>query len=125
MMKRYLACLAGALLALGLAACSDRNRDDATIAAEARQGIADKKVPGAIEITIVRGVATLSGTVPDTAARAKAEDVVEDVRGVDRVVNNLRTTTAADAPARPDTLPPADVPNPMAPHAPAGAPETR
>jgi hypothetical protein len=123
-MRRYLAWTAGALLALGLVACSE-NRDDPTIAAEARQGIADEKVPGAIEVTIVHGVATLSGTVPDTAAKVKAEDVVEDVRGVDRVVNNLRTTTAADAPARPDTLPRADVPNPMVPHAPAGEPETR
>ena len=123
-MRHYLAWTAGALLALGLVACSD-NRDDPTIAAEARQGIADDKVPGAIEVTVVHGVATLSGTVPDTAAKAKAQNAVEDVRGVARVVNNLRTTTAADAPPRPHNLPPADVPNPMAPHAPAAEPETR
>jgi hypothetical protein len=137
-MKRYLVYTGAALLACAVAACSDRrDRDDVTIAAEARQELLDEKVPGVIEITIVGGIATLSGAVPDAKAKAQAEEVVEDVAGVDRVVNNLRTTMAADAPARPgaamppnagarpDALPPSDVGNPMAPEAPAGAPETR
>jgi hypothetical protein len=125
-MKRYLVYSGAALLACALAACSDsRVRDDVTVAAEARQELLEEKVPGVIEITIVGGVATLTGAVPDAQAKAKAEDVIEDVKGVDRVVNNLRTTTAADAPARPDTLPPSDIGNPMAPEAPAAAPETR
>jgi hypothetical protein len=124
-MKRYLVCSGAALLACAVAACSDsRDRDDVTVAAEARQELLDEKVPGAIEITIVDGVATLSGAVPDAEAKADAEDAIEDVDGVVRVVNNLRTTTAADAP-RPGALPPSDVGNPMAPEAPAGAPETR
>ena len=111
------------LVALGLAGCSDTTRDDATITSEVRQGLADQHLPASIEVTTVARVVTLSGTVSDTKVRGKAEDVAGDVRGVDRVVNHL-TTVAGDAPL-PGALPPADVPNPMAPRAPQEAPETR
>ena len=124
-MNKYIAYSIGAVALLGLAACERGTRDDITMASEARQELAEEKVPGAIEVTVVGGIATLTGAVPNPAAKEKAEDVVEDIDGVDRVVNNLRTTMAGDAPAAPRMLPPADIDNPMAPEAPAGHPETR
>lgn len=109
-MKRYLAVVGGALLALGLAGCSE-NRDDFAITSDVRKELVEEKVPGTIEVITVARVVTLTGTVPDTDAKDKAENVAEDISGVERVVNNLRTTTAADAPAHPG----ANMPNPMAP----------
>lgn len=117
-MKRYIALAGALLLAAGLTACSNDARDDASITANVRKELADDKVPGAIEVAVTYGVVTLSGSVPDTDAKARAEDAADDVAGVDRVVNNLRTTTAADAPMRQD-LPPNPPVDPNAPSAPA------
>jgi hypothetical protein len=111
------------LLVLGLAACTDKTRDDATITSEVIKSLADEHLPASIEVATIHRVVTLSGPVTDAKTRGKAEDVAEDVRGVDHVVNHL-TTVAGDAP-RSGALPPADVPNPMAPRAPQEAPETR
>lgn len=114
-MRRYTMIVSAALLAAGLFACSNNERDDVKISSAVRQELVEKNVPGAIEVAVTYGVVTLSGDVPDSDAKAKAENAAEDVSGVDRVVNNLRTTTAADAPARPEGLPPV---NPHAPSAP-------
>lgn len=73
-------------------------RSDAAIAVDVRQELADAQLPGSIEVMVTNGTATLSGTVPDAQTRSRAQDVADNVRGVDRVVNNLRTA-AADAPA--------------------------
>lgn len=121
-MKTLLASMAG-LLALGLVACTDKTRDDATITSEVVKSLADQHLPASIQVTTARRVVTLTGQVPDTKARAKAEDVAGDVRGVDRV-NNQLTTVTGDAPL-PGALPRANVPNPMAPRAPQEAPEAR
>jgi len=43
-----------------------------------------------IEINVNSGIATLSGTVADRAQKRRAEDVVERVRGVRDVQNDLR-----------------------------------
>lgn len=119
-MKKYLVSLAP-LLALGLAACSD-NRDDFAITSDVRKQLVEKDVPGTIEVLTVGRIVTLTGTVPDAETRGKAEDLADDVKGVERVVNNLRATSAADAPAMP---PAAHMPNPMAPGAPPRAPDVR
>jgi hypothetical protein len=116
-MRRYTMMVSAALLAAGLYACSSEPRDDVKISSAVRQQLTEKQVPGAIEVAVTYGVVTLSGNVPDSDAKAKAEDVAEDVNGVDRVVNNLRTTSAADAPARPQLQPNPPV-NPHAPSAP-------
>lgn len=116
-MRRYTMLVGAALLAAGLFACSNNDRDDVKISSAVRQELADQQVPGAIQVAVTYGVVTLSGDVPDSDAKAKAEDVADIVNGVDRVVNNLRTTTAADAPARPNI--PGNPPvNPHAPSAP-------
>jgi hypothetical protein len=56
------------------------------------------------------GVVTLTGTVPDLAVKEQARLVVAGITGVNRVINDLRSTTAADAPphdpAAPSSNPP-------------------
>jgi osmotically-inducible protein OsmY len=42
-----------------------------------------------IDVQVTDGVATLSGSVPDASTKAEAEDVAEDVEGVDRVENQI------------------------------------
>jgi osmotically-inducible protein OsmY len=42
-----------------------------------------------IDVQVADGVATLTGSVPDESAKEKAEDVAEDVDGVDRVENQI------------------------------------
>jgi osmotically-inducible protein OsmY len=56
------------------------------------------QLPGKIEVNTRDQVVTLSGAVPDVAARERAADIAADVRGVERVENNLRATIAGDAP---------------------------
>lgn len=103
-MKRLMV-YGAALLAVGAAACNRAEnrsaRSDAAVAAEVRHDLAAKQVPGVIDVVFAEGTATLSGTVPDAAAKQRAASIADDVKGVDRVVNNLRTTTAADAPIQP------------------------
>jgi hypothetical protein len=51
----------------------------------------DKNLQGAkIEITVKGSVATLTGTVPDTKAKAKAMELTQDTVGITEVVDHLR-----------------------------------
>lgn len=43
-----------------------------------------------VEVTVVEGVVTLSGTVNSRSDKRRAEDIAEDVRGVKNVENRLR-----------------------------------
>lgn len=70
--------------------------------------------PGTIGVATIDGVVTLSGTVPNAAAKEDAEDAAEDVDGVKQVMNNLRTAAAGDAPA-----PAPAIVDPNAPSAPS------
>ena len=73
-----------------------------------------------IQVSVVNGVATLSGTVSDEASRALAGNDSGSVSGVKTVVNNLTVQTAAATPA-PQTAEAAAPPTP----APAPAPKPR
>jgi osmotically-inducible protein OsmY len=102
-MKKFLTS-ATLVLALCLTGCIDNDpygaaESEATITARVQQELADEGVPGNIQVTSRANLVTLTGTVPDQDAKEKAEDVAHDVDGVDRVMNNLRTTMAGDAPA--------------------------
>lgn len=85
-----------------------RSSNDDSITAEVRRELAEARVPGAIDIATARGVVTLTGTVPDTLTKIHAQDIADDVKGVDHVVNNLRALSAADAPlpGAPNAAPP-------------------
>jgi hypothetical protein len=96
------------LAAGGLLGCREERRADSTISADVRRELVVAKVPGNITVDVARGVVVLNGTVPTDDAHDRAEDVAEEVKGVDRVTNNLRIM-AGDAPA--GAIPP----RPMAP----------
>ncbi len=53
-----------------------------------------------IEITVKRGVATLTGTVPTAKAKAKAIELAEDTVGINKVIDHLTVTSPAPVPSR-------------------------
>lgn len=108
-MKKIAVCAAIAV-ALGTSACSEQS--DPEIVADANEAIAEENVPGSISVASNDGVVTLTGIVPSMQAKDRAQEVVNDVDGVERVVNNLRTT-AGDAPVAGHNEPMRDDNRPM------------
>ncbi len=94
---------------------AQRRSSSTRITAAVKKELSARNIPGAIEVTADDGVVTLSGSVPDARAKARAEELASHVGGVEHVVNNLRTTMAADAP--PAIVPPNGIKpkNPAAP----------
>ncbi|MBF4493068.1 BON domain-containing protein [Flavobacterium sp. MR2016-29] len=74
--------LSGMGLALLLVACGPKDVDI--------QKDIDAKISGlpGVEVTVVKGVATISGTCKDEALKQNAESIVKGVKGVKTVVNN-------------------------------------
>lgn len=88
------------VLACAVAGGCQQRRSNAELSADVRQELSRQQLPATITVAVVDGVAKLDGTVRDKQTREKAEDVAEDVKGVDHVVNNIRVATVAgDAPA--------------------------
>lgn len=73
-------------LLLTVAACGPKDADIKAAATQALSG-----VPGAT-VDVANGVATISGQVADSAARASAEAAVRGVKGVKSVVDNTTVT---------------------------------
>jgi hypothetical protein len=116
---KVLALALGSVLALGLIGCQSEPRSDAEITADVKQELTREGVPGTIDVMTMNRVVTLSGNVPNAAAKEDAEDAAEEVDGIERVVNNLTTpgSMAGDAPAAGRPAPPPIV-DPHAPSAP-------
>jgi len=93
-------------LAFGLSSCM---RSDAGITAKVNEQLLQARLPQSIVVSTNDGVVTLAGSVPDAATKQHAEQLALEVGGVQRIVNNLRTTVAGDAP-QPNMAPPAAVP---------------
>ncbi|WP_055096588.1 BON domain-containing protein [Flavobacterium aquidurense] len=74
--------LFGMMLAVTLVACGPK---DADIEKEISAKISS--LPG-VEVTVVKGVATISGTCNDEAVKQNAESIVKGVKGVKTLVNN-------------------------------------
>lgn len=74
--------LSGMGLAILLAACGPK---DADIQKDINAKIS--ALPG-VEVTVVKGVATISGTCKDEALKQNAETIVKGIKGVKTVVNN-------------------------------------
>jgi Flp pilus assembly secretin CpaC len=112
---RTLAIAAAVGIALASSACNrPSSRTDAMITSDVKKQLSDQHVPGSIDVATSKKVVTLTGTVPDKPAKDHAEDIANDVKGVDRVVNEIHTTMAGDAPvAQPHVAPPLG--NPAAP----------
>lgn len=103
--------MAMAVVVASVVGCSDPSGErtagyrDEKITADVEQALR-ANVPGTIQVSTRDRVVSLSGTVPDTAARERAAQIAMDVDGVARVDNTLRATVAADAPDAPAGLPP-------------------
>lgn len=65
-------------------------RTDAELFAEAREAL-DRRptIPETVRVHVDRGIATLTGTVRVMSECAEAEDVVRQVSGIERVVNDI------------------------------------
>src|SRR5262245_15629898 len=74
-----------------------------------------------VNVSFRDGAAELSGSVADTEQRDQVLRLVQEVPGVQRVVDHLSvagTIVPVQAPAVPETLPPVPSSNPMPPSAP-------
>jgi osmotically-inducible protein OsmY len=105
-MKKTLVMIGVAALAFGLSACTESDRyaaepNDDTITADVARMLENEGVSGNIDVSANDGVVTLSGTVPNEQAKKRAEDIADDIYGVETVQNQLRTTMAGDAPIHP------------------------
>lgn len=69
-----------------------RQRGDDEIRADAEQALTDDSWldASAVDVQIEAGVATLDGDVESRAAKRRAEDLVDEIPGVNDVRNNLR-----------------------------------
>lgn len=56
-----------------------------------------------IDVQVEHGVATLTGNVPDENAKDKAEEVAEDVDGVERVQNEITVAMNTGSGHAPDS----------------------
>jgi osmotically-inducible protein OsmY len=85
-----------------LAERTERRQDDARITAAIEHRLATDEARANLRDVEVRtngGTVTLSGTAPNADAGRRAARIADEVAGVERVVNNVRTA-AGDAPAR-------------------------
>jgi len=80
-------------------------RNDAGITSKVQQQLSQARLPNSIVVTTSDGVVTLAGTVGDTSTKQHAEQLALEVNGVRRVVNDIHTTMAGDAPAAPVIAP--------------------
>lgn len=109
MKSRWINLVLGIVLAGSLAACTamtgesaGRNLDDANITAAVKAKLATEHATTltSVDVDTVKGIVYLTGIVSDTAAKQRAGEIAYDTGGVHRVVNNLQTRSAADAPYR-------------------------
>jgi hyperosmotically inducible protein len=80
------------------------NTPDQVTAAKINQRlIAEPSLAGSkVDVQVVGGVATLTGTVASDAAKAAAEKTAKSVDGITSVTNNLQVVAAAPEPTVPD-----------------------
>jgi hyperosmotically inducible protein len=74
--------LLGMVFAVALVSCGPKDADIEKEISEKISGL-----PG-VEVTVVKGVATISGTCNDESVKQNAESIVKGVKGVKTVVNN-------------------------------------
>jgi hyperosmotically inducible periplasmic protein len=69
-----------------------RNIDDATITTEVKAKLAAEKASNLTRVSVAtaNGNVSLTGIVPTPTDRARAEEIVRSVKGVQGVANNLQ-----------------------------------
>jgi BON domain len=109
-----LALAAGLVIGTG---CSSAKRDEAIATDLKAKMFSDPQLKdSSLQVTVTKGEATLTGTVPSDAARYEAFKVATETPGVSKVNDQMTVQTAQVAPA-----PPAPEPAPQ----PAPAPKKR
>jgi osmotically-inducible protein OsmY len=92
-----LALVAGLLAAALLVSAQQANPDDEIYDQVRRRLANDPDVKGgAIEVEVREGVVTLRGRVREEKQRLKAERITRKVKGVKKVVNELRVGTVPE-----------------------------
>lgn len=89
-------------LFFSLGACKDKNNDGEIQSAIASKAGTDPNLAG-VSATVVNGEVTLTGNCATEDCRAAAERSVKDIKGVEKVVNNIMVTpvqVTADEPLR-------------------------
>lgn len=67
-----------------------QERSDAEIFLEARSALdRNPNVPATVRVHVDRGTATLTGHVRLPAERSEAENIVQNVKGIQRLVNDI------------------------------------
>jgi hyperosmotically inducible protein len=91
MIPRLLTTLAVVLLAAGVCLAADKQLTDGAINDNVRIRLsADADVKGgALEVEVVKGVVTLSGSLDTQRQKDKATKLAKKVKGVKKVVNNI------------------------------------
>jgi hyperosmotically inducible periplasmic protein len=98
---RLLVIIAGLAVVLGLGVgCRSttgeslgRNIDDTTITTEVKSKLTAEKASNLTRVSVktVNGTVSLTGNVPTSADRTRAEEITRTVSGVQKVTNNLQT----------------------------------
>ena len=70
-----------------------RNIDDTTITTEVKSKLTGEKAANLTRISVktVNGTVSLTGNVPTSVDRVRAEEITRSVSGVQNVTNNLQT----------------------------------
>ena len=69
------------------------HRTDAEIFSEARRALdGDAAVPATVRVHVEAGILTLTGTVRRAAESARAEAIVRQVPGIERVINDVNVS---------------------------------
>jgi hyperosmotically inducible periplasmic protein len=104
MRQRAMRLVLATALVVGLCGCTamtgesaKRNVDDATITTAVKSKLAADRVATltSVDVDTVRGTVYLTGIVPDAAAKLRAQEIAQQVNGVNNVINNLKTKSSA------------------------------
>ncbi len=100
-MKKMLAILAIASLALSFTSCKSKPKDE-DIRAEVQAALSANSALSGLTANVKEGVVTVSGEVKDESARSAVDAQLTDIKGVKQVVNNTTVAAAPPAPAMPE-----------------------
>ncbi len=79
------------ILSFQMQSCKGENKDASIQTAIASKTATDPNLQ-TVSAAVVEGIVTLTGQCKDESSRQKAENVVKDIEGVKKVVNNITVT---------------------------------
>jgi len=100
-MKKMLAILVIASLALAATSCKSKPKDE-DIRTEVLAALSANSALSGLSAEVKEGVVTVSGEVKDESARSAVDAQLSEIKGVKQVVNNTTVAAAPPAPAMPE-----------------------